>query len=240
MIELAYGESPLQRFNLYDHPPGAPCVLFIHGGGWQRGDKDRMTLALQHHANRLVDRYTVLSMNYRLAPETRFPGQPDDARSMLEWIAGHAPEWNAGTDCVVFAESSGASLGALRAVSGAHPGVRGYIGFAGVYDLTVENDSTALGQLVATYLGCEPQDCPQTAREASPSRNVIAPLPALLVHGTADPVVGTYQSVLFAAALGPPHFELLFLPGGGHTGPAFQTPEVDAAVDALLSRALPV
>lgn len=239
-LVLAYGPDPLQAFTLYDHPPGAPSLLFIHGGGWQRGDKDRLNIALEHHRARLASRYAVFSMNYRVAPATIFPGPVDDTHAMLDWLAAHAAEHDADPAVVLFTESAGSALGALAAVSGRHPHVRGFIGFAGVYDLTIENDTTALGQLAAAYLGCEPQDCLSTAQAASPRFNVAVPQPSLLVHGTADPVVGTYQSVLFASALGRRSVaRVLFLPGGGHTGFAFTTPEVETAIDTFLRKRLP-
>lgn len=236
---LAYGDDPLQQFNLYDHPSGAPAVLFIHGGGWQRGSKDRMTLALKHHLDRLVPRYAAFSMNYRFSPGTLFPGQVDDTHAMLDWIVAHADEHKVDPRTLVFAESSGAQMGALAAVARRHPNVRAFIGFAGVYDMTVEDETTALGQLIATNLGCDPHECVKLARAASPRFNVERPRPALLVHGTADPVVGTYQSVLFSVALAQRQSQVKFLPGGGHTGPAFMTPDVEAAVDAFLARVLP-
>ena len=211
-------------------------VLFVHGGGWQRGTKDRMTLAFQHHANRLVDRFTVLSMDYRLAPATIFPGQVEDGDAVLTWINDHAGEHGYDASTVVFVESAGAAVAVGPALSGRHPLVRGMIGFAGVYDLSVENDETALGQLVATYLGCDPHECLSTAQEASPGQHVVTRVPSLLVHSTGDPVVGAYQSVLMANVIGP-EARLHFIPGSGHTGPDFQTPAVDAAVDALLARA---
>jgi triacylglycerol lipase/alpha-L-fucosidase 2 len=230
-----YGGDPLQALNLYEHPPGAPCVLFVHGGGWQRGDKDRMTLALQHHANRLSGRFTVLSMNYRLAPAALFPAQVDDAHLALDWIAAQAGEQGFDPATVVFTESAGAAHGGLAALSGRHPQVRGLIGFAGVFDLSVEDDTTPLGQLVATYLGCDPHECRPTAEAASPAHNPHVRPPALFVHSTGDPVVGAYQSVIMANVIGP-GAHIHFIPGSGHTGPDFMTPAVDAAVDTYLAR----
>ena len=75
-------------------PPGAavrrPAYLDIHGGGYILGAADasdalNRTLALQHNC-------VVLSVDYRLAPETRYPGQVEDCYTALTWLHSHADE----------------------------------------------------------------------------------------------------------------------------------------------------
>ena len=71
--------------------PGAaprPLVVYVHGGGFVYGSAADGILA----ANRLVPELgaTVVSVEYRLAPEHRFPAGLDDCYAALEWAAAHA------------------------------------------------------------------------------------------------------------------------------------------------------
>ena len=64
-----------------------PGLLLIHGGGWMGGSKVQM----KWHAIRLAAQgYVVMSINYRLAPQFKFPAQIDDCRRALAWLCAHA------------------------------------------------------------------------------------------------------------------------------------------------------
>jgi acetyl esterase len=69
---------------------GTPLVTFFHGGGWVIGDIDT------HDGScRILSRRTgaiVVSVDYRLAPEHRFPAALDDCDAALMWVAAHAEE----------------------------------------------------------------------------------------------------------------------------------------------------
>lgn len=68
-----------------------PVILLVHGGGWAIGDKWTM----DRHARKLVKRgFAAVSVNYRLAPTSKFPDQVDDIRSALVWITQHAKEYS--------------------------------------------------------------------------------------------------------------------------------------------------
>ena len=59
-------------------PPGEgpfPGVLMIHGGAWTSGTKGHM---LAHARTVVAAGYTVMNINYRLAPKDKFPAQVDD------------------------------------------------------------------------------------------------------------------------------------------------------------------
>jgi len=90
---------------------GRAAILHIHGGGMVVGVADTATvtkcpLALEHDA-------VVVSVDYRLAPETPFPGPQEDNYAALLWLVGHASEL--GVDparIVVMGESAGGGLAA--------------------------------------------------------------------------------------------------------------------------------
>lgn len=67
----------------------APSILFIHGGGWVMGGAD----ALDYLCGNLCDRLDagVVSVDYRLAPEHKFPSALEDCYDALIWVAARAP-----------------------------------------------------------------------------------------------------------------------------------------------------
>ena len=112
------GGAPEVRVVLYkpaDLPQGAPVVLQIHGGGFLFG-----TAELGDPRNRamaLAVCCAVASVEYRLAPETAFPGGLDDCYAALVWLAGQATEL--GLDparIAIRGESAGGGLAAGLAI----------------------------------------------------------------------------------------------------------------------------
>ncbi|MEJ0060016.1 MAG: alpha/beta hydrolase fold domain-containing protein [Terricaulis sp.] len=87
----------------------APLILFFHGGGFVCGDIDTHDSLTSWLAKTSGAR--VLSVGYRLAPETRFPGQIEDARAACAWALNAAPE-----RLVVSGDSAGAYLAAFCAL----------------------------------------------------------------------------------------------------------------------------
>ena len=67
-----------------------PVLVFFHGGGWVFGDietHDNLCRGLANAAD-----CTVVSVDYRLAPEHKFPAAVDDAFAAAKWVVGHAPD----------------------------------------------------------------------------------------------------------------------------------------------------
>ncbi|MGH7292662.1 MAG: alpha/beta hydrolase, partial [Myxococcota bacterium] len=68
-------------------PGPHPGVLLVHPGSWQRGSRRDLASV----GERLAARgYVAVSIDYRLAPENRFPAQLDDCRDALIWMRDHA------------------------------------------------------------------------------------------------------------------------------------------------------
>jgi acetyl esterase len=93
-------------------PPGAAraTVVFCHGGGWLIGDVETH----RGHAGRLCveAEAVVVSVDYRRAPEHRFPAAFEDALSATQWAAGEF-----GGDLVVAGDSAGGQLAASVALA---------------------------------------------------------------------------------------------------------------------------
>jgi acetyl esterase len=94
----------------------APCLVFFHGGGWVIGDLDTHDVVCRKLADE--GQLIVISVDYRRAPEYKFPAAVDDAIAATAWIAGHARDL--GIDAsrlVVGGDSAGGNLAAVVAIS---------------------------------------------------------------------------------------------------------------------------
>ncbi|MES2959983.1 MAG: alpha/beta hydrolase [Pseudomonadota bacterium] len=103
-------------------PPGAsaslpgPALLYFHGGGWTIGDLDTHDVLCRQLCARAG--IVVLSVDYALAPEQRFPAAADDAAAAWRWLQGAAP--SLGVDrgrIAVGGDSAGATLSAGLALA---------------------------------------------------------------------------------------------------------------------------
>lgn len=104
-----YGEE--NRMDIY-MPKGTtkplPTIVNIHGGAWVYGSKE----IYQYYCMALARRgFTVVNMNYRLAPETKFPGALEDINRGLCFVAEHGDDYFADKDNVILVgDSAGAQL----------------------------------------------------------------------------------------------------------------------------------
>jgi carboxylesterase type B len=68
-----------------------PTVVFLHGGGWVIGDLDTADPACRMLCRDVGA--VVVSVDYRRAPEHRFPAAVDDAWAAYQWVAGHVADY---------------------------------------------------------------------------------------------------------------------------------------------------
>jgi acetyl esterase len=107
----------------------APVLVFFHGGGWVIGDLDSHDVVCRQLAD--AGRQKVISVDYRLAPEHKFPAAVDDAIAATAWIADQATRL--GIDAArltVGGDSAGGNLAAVVAISardGNGPGIAGQL-----------------------------------------------------------------------------------------------------------------
>jgi acetyl esterase len=99
-------------------PAGAepkPVVLYLHGGGFVGGTVDVADEPCRAVAD--ASGAIVVSVEYRLAPEHRFPAAPDDAYAALNWVAGRIAEYGGDPgNIVVMGDSAGGNLAAVTAL----------------------------------------------------------------------------------------------------------------------------
>ena len=108
-----------QKARVYT-PAGAkgplPVVLYIHGGGWVIADidvYDSSPRALAKAANAIV-----VSIEYRHAPEAKFPAAHDDANAAYQWIAANAAKWGGDPKKIaIVGESAGGNMAVNVAIA---------------------------------------------------------------------------------------------------------------------------
>jgi acetyl esterase len=105
------------RIRVYrpDSSTTPPVLVFFHGGGWVLCDLESHDPICRVLANRTG--CVVVSVDYRRAPESRYPAAVEDAYAATRWVAGHADELNVDADrLVVFGDSAGGNLAAAVAL----------------------------------------------------------------------------------------------------------------------------
>jgi acetyl esterase/lipase len=93
-----------------------PIILYIHGGGYTVGTARSSLRSVQELAQAVG--CIVISVDYRLAPETRFPGALEDNYAALKWAHGHAEEFGGDpTRIAVMGESAGGGHAAMLTIA---------------------------------------------------------------------------------------------------------------------------
>jgi acetyl esterase len=114
---LVPGAAGLLPTRVY-HPRAGhllPLLVFFHGGGWALGDVEASDLPCRALA--LAPRCVVASVQYRLSPETKFPGPAEDCFSATRWLSEHASDIGADRRATIVAgESAGGNLAAAVAL----------------------------------------------------------------------------------------------------------------------------
>lgn len=116
-VEIPGPAGPLaaRLYEPADLPAPSPLIVYFHGGGWVFGDLTSHDGACRFLARRANAR--VLAVDYRLAPETAFPGAFDDAVAALAWSQVHAAELGADPARIgVGGDSAGGNLAVAAAL----------------------------------------------------------------------------------------------------------------------------
>ena len=92
-----------------------PLVMFLHGGGWVTGDLDSHDATCRALAN--ASGCKVVAIDYRLAPEHKFPAGLEDCYAALQWLATHAAALDGDARRIaVCGDSAGGNLAAAVAL----------------------------------------------------------------------------------------------------------------------------
>jgi acetyl esterase/lipase len=113
--DLAYAEPKNERQTLDVSAPKEgkkhPIILWIHGGGWQAGDKTDVQVEPQAFVEK---GFVFVSINYRLLPNASIKEMAGDVARAIRWVHDHAQEYGGDPDLfLVMGHSAGAQLAAL-------------------------------------------------------------------------------------------------------------------------------
>ena len=221
--DLSYVENghARQKLDLYlpfagenrTGPPARAVVIWIHGGGWEGGDKADCPVLPFLRDSRLA----IASINYRFSQESPFPAQLEDCRTAIRYLREFSREY--GLDTTRFAVAGRSAGGHLAALVGAtgqvqkcdtrdwpsqSSAVHAVIDFCGPTNLALYGQSKAddtLGKLIGGPI----QNHPDRVASANPITHLAAathPLPPyLIVHGEDDPIVPLAHSRELEATL---------------------------------------
>jgi acetyl esterase/lipase len=171
-LDRPYGEGERERWDLFPAADrGAPCLVFIHGGYWQRNRREDVACLAE---GALAAGWSAALPGYTLAPEASLTRIADEIRRALDWLAAEGPGHGIAGPVLLSGWSAGGHLTAL--LSG-HPAVRGALTISGIFDLepirgTTLNDKLALSD--------------EEIAQLSPIRLPFPATPLAVAYGTAE------------------------------------------------------
>jgi acetyl esterase/lipase len=169
-----------------------PILVQIYGGAWQRGAPGDDAPFARYFA---AHGYAVFAIDYRHAPEAKWPAQIDDVRAAITWVRAHAADYHADAGRIaIIGRSAGAQLAMLAGFT--DPAIKGVISYYGPVNLTrgwrepPSPDPIGSRPVLEAYLGGTPDQVPADYKDASPIEHISATVPpTLLIYGSRDHIV---------------------------------------------------
>ncbi|MGI9666837.1 MAG: alpha/beta hydrolase [Acidimicrobiia bacterium] len=218
---------------IHDVPDPKGVYVHVHGGGWVLGAADLSDVSNEVMAE--VAQVSVVSIDYRLAPENKFPAGFDDCVAGATWVIENAMT-QFGTDrLTIGGESAGANLAAATLLATRDAGYSGWLGANLVYGSYLPTGSPSVHEWDTTGLVLDPDtmfwfgnnyfgnvDVEFRDPRLSPLYGSLTGMPpALFTVGTLDPLLDDtlFMAMRWLAAGCDP--ELKIYPGGIHAFDAF-------------------
>ncbi len=206
-----------------DGPGPFPTAILVHGGGFTKGDKTSYITPLFQPLSDAG--YVWFTINYRLAPQHKWPACLEDVETAIRWVRAHAAEYKVDVNRIaIIGESAGGhlvSMAGIRAKGGT--AVAAVVPIYAPHDLEYRAiQRKDVGEGLASLFGISREVNEASLRalhEGSPHQKLTGGLPPyLLIHGDKDAQVPYEQSTRFREAtrkLGNT-CDLITIPGGGH------------------------
>jgi acetyl esterase/lipase len=232
-LDIPYAQlSPAQKLDIYlpDEGEGPfPVIVAIHGGAFMGCDKaDLQVLPMLEGLKR---GYAVISINYRMSGEAKFPALVQDAKAVVRWVRANAKQYKLDPQKVV--AWGGSAGGYLSTMLGTSAGiteledlslgnpdqpctVQAVVAWYGPTNFLKMDEQLAASGLLpppgfrhneanspeSLLLGQLITEIPEKVKAANPETYIRPGAPPfLLQHGTKDPVVPVQQSIEFAEKL---------------------------------------
>lgn len=177
----------------------APCVIVVHGGGWESGERSEFPSFNHWLAHR---GYAVAAITYRLAPKFTWPAQRVDVLAAIAFLKARAgPLGIDATRLVLLGRSAGGNIAEAAAYGTPDPAIRAVIAFYAPADVNFayawgrEDDVLKSPALLRQFLGGTPESARSAYDDASGYLHVgKSTPPTLLIHGELDTLVWHRQS----------------------------------------------
>ena len=203
LLDVPYsnGDNPKQRLDVYfaqeNKETKHPVFIFLHGGGFVEGDKDDYGFVARPFS---LNGIVTVVCSYRWAPQSHYPAQVDDTRSILTWVYKNIGRYGGDSDRIfIGGHSAGAILCASVSVNSSwtkgykeipRDVVKGFFAISGLYDLR--------GSFLADpYIADS-----SLLVEASPILNLVDPPSSIVAVGSKEKDVFLKPSKDFIEELG--------------------------------------
>jgi arylformamidase len=217
-LDLRYGPRERNAWDLFPAAdPKAPCIVFIHGGYWQRNSKDGFANLISGlHARGWAGALP----GYTLAPDATLSEIVAEINAALDWLAANGKTHGIEGKVVLSGWSAG---GHLTAMCLGHKRVSAGLAISGVYEL---------GPIRDTYLNEKLQLSDGEVETLSPMRLSIVAKPMLITYGTAElpPLVSDSRHLHAKRAAGHIPGALLPVAGADHFTIVHELRDADGAL----------
>jgi arylformamidase len=223
-LDLPYGPRPRNRIDLYPAAdPAAPCLVFLHGGYWQRNSREQFA-CLMEGAHALG--WAAALPGYTLAPDASLTEIAEEVHAALDWLATHGAAHGIGGKLVLSGWSAG---GHLTALALGHPAVAAGLAISGVFEL---------GPIRDTYLNDKLLLTDAEIAALSPLRLPVVNKPLAIAYGTAElpPLVADSRALHARRAAAHAPGALIPVAGADHFTIVLELQKPDGA----LTRQLPL
>lgn len=228
------------------------AIVWFPPGGFRVRDKLWIRGSIFDQLNRGV---AIISFEYRLGDEAKWPAQAHDGRAAIRWLRSNAKKLNIDADRIFV---GGGSAGAILAnvIANSHgdeslnengaenanrsDAVSGVIAFYGASDLTTHSGWPDENSSGTRLTGCVSDNCRTMVESASPVYHVSEDSPpALLFHGMGDVVIDYRQSILLQERLNDAGVDaqLILRTDLIHGDPRFDEPAMSDLINRFLSNA---
>jgi arylformamidase len=177
-LDIPYGPRERNKWDLFPAAdPSAPCLVFVHGGYWQRNSRDMFASLI---AGPYAHGWAAALPGYTLAPDASLTEIVAEINAALDWLAANGPAHGINGKVVLSGWSAG---GHLTAQCLSHPRVSAGLAISGVFEL---------GPIRDTYLNEKLRLSDDEIAELSPLRLPMVAKPLAITYGTAElpPLVG--------------------------------------------------
>jgi acetyl esterase/lipase len=203
-LDRRFGDSEREAWDLFPgRDPLAPCLVFIHGGYWQRNRRQDFAHLAE---GTLAMGWSFACNGYTLAPEASLTRIAWQVHAALDWLSARGAEHGIAGPLVVSGWSAG---GHLTALALEHPAVSAGLAISGIFELAPIRDTNLNAALKLTE---------DEVAELSPMRRPVVHKPLAIAYGSAELPELRRQSRDFHALRGAAHAPgaLLPVPGADH------------------------